>query len=355
MLDASDGWSKNLKSKLEIVHPGAAGHDVPTYCPNCQVQAYDKFCSACGESLVVHAPSAYEFIHEFVGHFVALEGKLWSTLRLLVLKPGALTLEFLRGRRVPFVNPLRMYLTMSLIVFALIKLFGIDLPQVYMEDKAYGVRYVHDLFNPENPKKPRTVTLDITVKEVAESDSSSLNDFKSLPDLIASLESVNATWANNIKTFMRKPPHEKNEILNHGFLANLPYMLIGALPLFALYLKLMYLGSGRRYGEHLVFALHFSTFVFLLASAMILLPGNFAWLVAMVYSGAFRLISAWDCLQLMFVLWGLVYLPVALRRVYGGTRWANGARALVLSTVHFAVIVMLVAAAELIPILKHAG
>lgn len=152
---------------------------------------------------------------------------------------------------------------------------------------------------------------------------------------------------------MRMPPTERNEILNHGFVVNLPYMLIGALPLFALYLKLMYLGSGRRYGDHLVFALHASTFVFLLASVMMILPGNFTWLLAVALSGAFQLISAWDYLQLMLVLWGAAYLPVALGRVYGGRRGVNGIRALVLSTVHCAVIVALIVAAELVPILRH--
>lgn len=344
-----------MKPKLALVRADAAGHAASACCPNCQVQAHGRFCSACGESIVVHAPTAYEFVHEFVGHFVALEGKLWNTLRLLILKPGALTVEFLRGRRVPFVDPLRLYLTMSLILFALIKMVGVDLPQVFFEDKAYGVRYVHDLFNPDNPKKPRTVTLTLAVAEKANGAPDSLLDALSLPDLIASLESVNARWAHNVNRFMRMPPDERNALLNHGFLANLPYMLIGALPLFALYLKLMYLGSGRRYGDHLVFALHVSTFVFLLAGVMIVLPGNVAWLAAVSFSGAFRLISAWDCLQLVLVLWGAAYLVVALRRVHGGERWANNTRALVLSSVHFSVIVALVVAAELIPIFRHGG
>ena len=63
-------------------------------------------------------------MHEFIGHYVAVEGKLWRTLKLLIFRPGQLTLEFLRGCRVPYINPLRLYLTMSLVVFALIKWGG---------------------------------------------------------------------------------------------------------------------------------------------------------------------------------------------------------------------------------------
>jgi hypothetical protein len=58
---------------------------------------------------------AHEALHE-LGH---LDGKIFQTLRLLLLKPGALTLEFLRGRRASYVSPLRLYLICSLLFFAI--------------------------------------------------------------------------------------------------------------------------------------------------------------------------------------------------------------------------------------------
>ena len=56
---------------------------------------------------------AGEFLHEFVGHYVALEGTLWRTLGLLLRHPGRLTREYLDGRRRRYVLPLRLYLTAS--------------------------------------------------------------------------------------------------------------------------------------------------------------------------------------------------------------------------------------------------
>jgi hypothetical protein len=76
---------------LDIVPPDLAAHAPqtgaphPHGCPSCHFPAQGNFCSHCGESTHPHPPSAGEFLHEFVGHYVALEGKLWRTLRTLLL------------------------------------------------------------------------------------------------------------------------------------------------------------------------------------------------------------------------------------------------------------------------------
>jgi hypothetical protein len=59
------------------------------------------------------------FIHEATHEFLHLDGKIFRTLKLLVTKPGALTLEFFRGRRARYISPIRLYLTCSLLYFAL--------------------------------------------------------------------------------------------------------------------------------------------------------------------------------------------------------------------------------------------
>ena len=328
------------------LHDSAPAHAAG--CPNCRAPAPDTYCSRCGETVAVHSPSAGEFLHEFVGHYVALEGKLWQTLRLLVARPGQLTAEHLSGRRIPYINPLRLYVTLSLLVFALIRLVGIELPQVTLDSKSMGISYAHTVPDPARPGKPITGTLYAQVSE------SGGGDLGGLHDTLTWLGSIDKSWAAHVQDFMAASPQEKAALLNHGFMANLPYLLIGALPLLALYLKLMYWRSGRRYGEHLVFAFHVTAFAFLLAIVMIVLPGNFGWLLASLEGRRFGLISAWDCVQLLPLAWVLVYLPAAIRRVYGGGRRAAWARSLVLMGVHGLVILALMAGAEIIAILQHA-
>jgi hypothetical protein len=45
-------------------------------------------------------------VHEFVLHYFAAEGRLWRTLKALVLHPGRLTIEYLRGHKRQYVLPL---------------------------------------------------------------------------------------------------------------------------------------------------------------------------------------------------------------------------------------------------------
>ena len=88
-------------------------------CRNCGNQAPLKFCPECGQETTLHPPTLGEFLHEFVGHYVALEGALWRTLRLLVTRPGRLTREYLDGRRRKYVLPLRLYLSCSFLLHLL--------------------------------------------------------------------------------------------------------------------------------------------------------------------------------------------------------------------------------------------
>lgn len=286
---------------------------------SCGAEVSGKYCSNCAETTSLHVPSAGEFLHEFVGHFVALEGKLWKTLKQLISRPGQLTVDFLAGRRVLSIAPLRLYLTMSLVFFALIKIFGIELPHITVDKNSIGATYSQSRQNASDQLGTATFRLnvygDLTAGKPSE---------MPVRDQICSstdgVGKISHKWVGNLKQFMSESDEAKGDVLNHGFLANLPYMLIGTLPLFALYLKLVYRRFGRRYGEHLVFALHANAFAFLLSSLMIVVPGSVAWVVICAGKGLFPLISAWDCLQLVAFPCLVAYLPKAMRRIYGGSR-----------------------------------
>jgi hypothetical protein len=103
-----------------------------------------------------------------------------------------------------------------------------------------------------------------------------------------------------------------------------PYAIFAMMPVFALYLKVLYLGSGRRYGEHLLFALHTNAFAFLILILMMLVPS----FIPFVRAGLF--------------LWLTFYLPTAMRKVYGGSRLATWARWIVLMVLHLVGMVLAV-------------
>mgnify|MGYP003338492552 CR=1 FL=1 len=61
------------------------------HCPNCGFDLGScpqaRFCPECGQETHLHPPTLWEFIHEFITHYVALEGVLWRSLRALAV-PG---------------------------------------------------------------------------------------------------------------------------------------------------------------------------------------------------------------------------------------------------------------------------
>jgi hypothetical protein len=94
-------------------------------CVSCDASLSGPYCSRCGERAL--EPDALTLRH-FLVHTVAhellhVDGTLWRTLRLLFVRPGALSLEYAAGRRRPYVNPFRLLL-IAVVVYALMSSFG---------------------------------------------------------------------------------------------------------------------------------------------------------------------------------------------------------------------------------------
>jgi hypothetical protein len=281
-------------------------HHAASDCPNCGANVSGNFCHHCGQETVLHPPSTREFLHEFIGHYVALEGKLLQTMKLLLLKPGKLTLEYMRGRRVRYIEPLRVYLTFSLIFFAVFKFMGED--HHIGDVKLKGVPVIK--VDPQDKKaaapaasaRPDADEGDDKAAAADKTKEDADKDHSALGSLIESLVDT-ATDENGAK-------------FKKAFFSYAPYAVFAMMPLFALFLKILYLGSGKRYGEHLLFALHTNAFAFLMLTLLIVLPSGIP------YAGK------------LLGLWLVFYLPTAMRRVYGGSRKLTALRWCVLMFFH---------------------
>ena len=87
------------------------------HCPNCET-SFDnsfKFCPNCGQANKKLSLNFKYFVSEFLSGMFNLDSKIFRTLRLLFLRPGMLTKEFIKGRRNSYIPPVRLYLIGSLI------------------------------------------------------------------------------------------------------------------------------------------------------------------------------------------------------------------------------------------------
>ncbi|MFA5964772.1 MAG: DUF3667 domain-containing protein [Sphingomonas sp.] len=98
-------------------------------CLNCGTALIGDFCHACGQAGHVHR-SLSSIGHDLLHGVFHFEGKIWRTLPMLVLRPGALTRRYIAGERARFVSPLALFLFFVFLMFATIHSFGGELEEV---------------------------------------------------------------------------------------------------------------------------------------------------------------------------------------------------------------------------------
>jgi len=248
----------------------------------------------------LHPPSLGEFLHEFVGHYVALEGALWTSLRLLLLRPGGLTREYLAGRRRRYVLPLRLYLSASFLFFLVLKLVpsaGEAVLQAPAGAHPAGVgaaaeaRIGADAAAPRaRESEPAGASAPITPQVLSPVDCGAAGrpacgPFERLAQRAAA-------------RYNADPQGLSREFRSH-LVGSAPYAVFLLLPVFAAITMLAYRNRRMTYGEHVVFSLHLHAFWFLALPLVALLPP-----------------SAGDLLIWIVPLYGVL----ALHAVYGG-RW----------------------------------
>ncbi len=293
-------------------------------CRNCGFEfgrSKPSFCASCGQDTREHAPTAWEFFHEFITHYVALEGKLWKTLLLLFFKPGELSKEFRAGRKVRYVAPLRLYITASFLFFLVVKVAGFG-NLVTVNEKIAGAgsqstaapvagvlpsasgaaaNATKPAAVPEPALKARVVAIDCGKSDLL------------CQRLQHHLESK---WQG-------KTNAETVDALTRGVLSNLPYAMFFMLPVFAWLTALVYRRRKFYFGEHMVYAMHVHAFAFFSLLAIALLPrwlGEWVWLLSLVYFGVAlqRFFGGrWWVTVLRFALLGIVY-PMLLVLMTGG-------------------------------------
>ena len=104
-----------FKPRHELTPPA---HD-PKRCLNCGTVVTGRHCAQCGQAADVHVLSMKEVFGDVMHSVFHLDSRVWRTLRLLVLRPGELTREFIAGRHQQYLPPFRLYLVVSLFFFAL--------------------------------------------------------------------------------------------------------------------------------------------------------------------------------------------------------------------------------------------
>ena len=96
-------------------------------CENCKQQLRKKsnYCSSCGQKNISKLNVKF-FLGEFFQTIFNVDSKLFLSLKYLIFRPGFLTKEYIEGKRVSYLPPIRIYLVLSFLFFFLISVFDFD-------------------------------------------------------------------------------------------------------------------------------------------------------------------------------------------------------------------------------------
>ena len=317
-----------------------------TDCLNCGATVMGRYCHICGQENTIRHEGFWHMVKHFFYDITHFDSKFFDTLKLLLFKPGFLSKEYVNGRRASYLHPVKMYVFTSAVFFLLFfSFFSSGSLKVSTEaplTKAQRVSLITELEEEaktdtaESIKAQlallkdtsRTVTTTDLIK-LAGPGSTFINvtgagsKFKSIAQYDSLQKILPADKRDGwLRRTLKTKEIELNQQYGHDptsgirkfydtFLHKLPYLLFISLPLFALFLKLLYIRQKEFfYFDHGIFSIHQYIFSFIL----LLIVFSFQELYDWLHAGVFNIIAV-----LLFLSGGF-YLYKAMRKFYGQRR-----------------------------------
>ena len=311
-------------------------------CLNCNYVVENRFCPNCGQE---NTDTRKTFHHLFIHFFEDLthyENSFWKTIKNLLLKPGSLTKEYLSGKRLSYLAPVRLYIFISFITFFIITVFPgnssddlVNVNQTTTTNKTdkngnkigtvvskKKIKLSEFLASQEEAQKKKQLSnteqkddfLNFGYKSVRELDS--LQKYGPAEDKLNSLEYLIVK-----KSLIVKAKNTRAEMVDkflEAAMHNFPKALFIYMPLFAFVLWLFHGKKRWYYFDHGIFTLHY--FSFLLLSILLI----------------FFFKKIMDCFAENMLtntisffgssvanIWMFYYFFPAHHRFYGETRWIS--------------------------------
>ena len=283
-------------------------------CLNCNAEIHGRYCHICGQENREPTESFWQLVTHFFHDLTHFDGKFFSTLRLLVLKPGFLSTEYKVGRRASYLNPIKMYIfTSAVFFFIFFSFFKIDEKtagfkmktnledSALIKDSAAFSRFTQSI----NDGKPMSrqeyrVHVDSLKKRGGVHLTGTSYKTKAEYDSVLKAGKKNHNWLQRQLIYKEIEINEKFQndtgkfgaALVSNIVHSFPQMFFLSLPLFALFLKWLYIRHKQfYYVSHMIFTFHLYIFVFivlLFIFAITQVQQNFDvpwlnWIIALLY------------------------------------------------------------------------
>lgn len=279
-------------------------------CLNCNYVVEKNFCPNCGQENIETRKTFHHLFVHFFEDLTHYENAFWKTIKNLILKPASLTKEYLSGKRMSYLAPVRLYIFISFATFLVISLA----PDIELENGPMKVNINNN-----------SVAQDSLRNEILVKDKFQLGDFKDVKylDSIQKYGDEEEKFPPYIYKVMKKAVHvtevntgtEIAKKFKESFIRDFPKVLFIYMPIFAFFLWLFHSKKKWYYFDHGIFTLHYFSFLLLtyliLTLVDILLYAFGENMVSNVLSGIIGLVG---------FVWAFYYFFPAHHRFYGCSR-----------------------------------
>lgn len=295
------------------------------FCPNCGQNLSEEynFCPRCGQENHHPKPGLKTILSEFLGEAGGFDSQFLRSLKELVFKPGSLTIHYLANRKAGYVLPSRFYLFFSFVFF---------LCFTFSAGQFGGLQLSTNINGKTDPSTPIELgdSIHISAQEVNSllSDPNRLNE--KIDSVLISGQGKDVSWLEKkiAKTvILFAGGFIKWQDILGKFIQNLSIAMFFLMPFFALLLSALYFRSHLKYSEHLIFSIHFHSFVFFIFTV---------WLL-------FLLIVSNTWVNLFFLFLITLYFVKGLRYVYSQSWKKTMIKAFLLMFVYTFVLLSIVA------------
>jgi len=280
-------------------------------CLNCRHVVDQKFCPNCGQE---NSDTRKTFHHLFIHFFEDLthyENAFWKTIRNLLFKPSTLTKEYLSGKRLSYLAPVRLYIFISFITFLLIALF----PNKVTENLGKNGKNISS--NLVKQGKGRNLANDskyfeLTPMKEIDSIQKYGKEKEKLSDFgYWTYEKISHVTKNNTKA-------EIIEKFIESFFHNIPKILFIIMPFFAFFLWLFHNKKKWYYFDHGIFTLHYFSFLLLIFLILFLINK-----IIGIFGEDSPIAFVADIINFVGIAWMCYYFYPAHHRFYGESRFVS--------------------------------
>lgn len=281
-------------------------------CLNCYLplEKSDHFCPNCGQKNSTKKLNFGDFFVEFFSGLFNYDSRFQRTLRVLLFKPGKISKDYINGKRMRYANPFRFYLSASIIFFLIAGLSNRFEGVNFAEQEEGFEKQVNEISQDSILKselkeipaiKKNNIAVDSIFQNVSVNRDTIQETYQDIYFSQAQLDTMSfpERTAKKLAVFYRyfkekKTPNAelvledlKYENTNWNqwlyrkavkfdlfynnpklfadyFTNKLPFIIFFYLPIFALFIWLIYIRRPFNYMEHLIFAFHVQTTLFVL-------------------------------------------------------------------------------------------